>query len=124
MKTGIYFLISAGRVIYIGQTINIDRRLQYHHIKTFDQVRFIPCDRSVLRSYESRWINRFNPIFNLKPGRKKYKSPNEISDTGLLIRVSKDLKRRVNQYVTDKRVKGGLSGMIKRFLERKTKEKI
>lgn len=43
------------------------------------------------------------------------------SDDALYIKIPKELKQAVNQYVTDKKIKGGVSGMVKRFLQKKVK---
>lgn len=43
------------------------------------------------------------------------------SDDALYIKVPRELKTHVNQYVTDKKVKGGVSGLVKRFLKKHTK---
>lgn len=45
------------------------------------------------------------------------------SDDAIYIKLPKELKVRVNQYVTDRNVPGGVSGLVKRFLDRKTKPK-
>lgn len=42
-------------------------------------------------------------------------------DDAIYIKVPGLLKDHVNQYVAQKKVKGGLSGMIKRYLIKKTK---
>lgn len=64
--TGIYFLIHKKKVVYIGQTIHFPMRLAGHIGKEFDSVRFFPCDKDLLLTYETRWIQRFNPILNIR----------------------------------------------------------
>jgi hypothetical protein len=61
---GIYFLLRGNEIIYIGQTKNIETRLLGHKDKSFDSHRFIPCPIEKLNKYESRWIIKFNPIYN------------------------------------------------------------
>lgn len=45
------------------------------------------------------------------------------SDDAIYIKIPAELKARVNQYVADRKIPGGVSGMVKRFLDRKTKPK-
>lgn len=45
------------------------------------------------------------------------------ADDAILVKLPKELKERVRQYVFDNRVKGGASGMVRRFLEKKTAPK-
>lgn len=66
--TCVYFLLRSGRVVYIGQTINLRKRLPKHYKKRYDAVRWILCPKELLLHYESRWINRFKPKYNKKPG--------------------------------------------------------
>lgn len=40
-------------------------------------------------------------------------------DKGIYIKIDKELKDRVNQYVAEKKPIGGLSGLVKRFLIKK-----
>lgn len=42
-------------------------------------------------------------------------------EEGIYIKVSKDFKEHINDYVDQVKPKGGLSGMVKRFLTKKTK---
>jgi len=109
--TGIYFLLSGDRIIYIGQSINIFNRMFTHHIinKT-DRIRFIRCNKKRLNEYEMRWIRKFRPKFNsmgLKPdkpivlrdrpksnaGRKRLFAPEKL---GIGARMK--LPKRIYQY--------------------------
>jgi hypothetical protein len=65
-KTGIYFLLNKGVVVYVGQTTRYPRRLYHHHNQALphDCVRFIKCEADKLNHYEQRWIRRFKPLFN------------------------------------------------------------
>jgi hypothetical protein len=61
----LYFLIFNNDIIYIGQTIDLTIRLQSHkRTKTYDTVRFIPCDKDRLNHYENRLIKYFKPKLN------------------------------------------------------------
>lgn len=66
-KTGIYFLIKGEQVVYIGKTTVYPMRLKWHISQKleFDTVKFIECAENRLSFYEKRWINRFNPYYNI-----------------------------------------------------------
>ena len=63
--TGIYFLLKAGNVVYIGKTTRYPKRIKQHKDKDFDDHRFIECDLKTLGSYELRWIRLFKPKHNI-----------------------------------------------------------
>ena len=77
-KTGIYFLIHEGQVVYIGQTIDWPLRLRGHKDKSFDSTRFIECSPDKRIDYEKRLIKIFNPIYNIGGGRPKAENPKII----------------------------------------------
>lgn len=69
---GVYFLIRANRVIYVGQSNDVFRRLADHReIKAFDRFAFIPCGRAVLGALEALYIQMLRPPANVTPGRIK-----------------------------------------------------
>lgn len=68
--SGIYFLFQGGKLVYIGQSANVDKRLSVHHV-TFDSHRIIPCDKNDLLKYEKRLINYFKPALNQPTGGKR-----------------------------------------------------
>lgn len=68
---GIYFLIKEDVVIYIGQSIHIEKRILSHRDKDFDEFRVIKCDESKLLHYEKRLIKLFKPTLNGQPGGKR-----------------------------------------------------
>jgi hypothetical protein len=70
---GIYFLLSAGKIVYVGQSINCGRRILEHVIdpsKTFDAYHVIACDRSALNEMEARYIAKFSPALNINMPRR------------------------------------------------------
>lgn len=81
MRTGIYFLLSRNRVVYIGATTCYPNRLKQHKDKKFNSYRFIPCAESQLADYEKRLINLFMPKYNKNNGasktRKAHVEPSE-----------------------------------------------
>ncbi len=69
--TGIYFLIKDNIIVYIGQSINVEKRIVSHRDKDFDSFRVIVCDNSKLLEYEKRLISLFKPKLNGSPGGKR-----------------------------------------------------
>jgi hypothetical protein len=82
-RPGIYVLVRATwyptishRVLYVGMSTNIAKRLDGHEIKAmcdkedgkndYVQVYFKTCPPEALRARERRLIKRFNPPFNLQ----------------------------------------------------------
>lgn len=67
---GIYFALSDQKVLYIGQSTNIQERWKKHHkyneLKSWKGVRihFIPSDGRPLLDQEAEWISAFSPPLN------------------------------------------------------------
>jgi hypothetical protein len=68
--SGVYFLFDKGRLIYIGQSINVEKRLSVHHVE-YDAFRIIQCHTNDLLKYERRLINYFKPTMNQPTGGKR-----------------------------------------------------
>lgn len=85
---GVYFLIKKGKVIYIGQTKNFNQRIKGHSNKKYDSYRFVACDVNVLLDYESRWIKKFKPKLNKKPGRTKLPSDEKMIPLTIYVKKS------------------------------------
>lgn len=64
LATGVYFLIDSGKVVYVGQSVNVYARIASHHDKVFDSFAFIPCDKKILDSLESLYIHTLRPALN------------------------------------------------------------
>lgn len=63
--TGVYFLVQAERVVYIGQSVNILARIAQHRAsKDFDRFAFVPCEREDLDALESLYIHFIKPPLN------------------------------------------------------------
>jgi len=69
--TGIYFLIFNGSVVYVGQSVQLEKRIKCHKDKEHDSIRIIECESNKLSIYESRWIKMFMPKYNVHMNRKK-----------------------------------------------------
>lgn len=73
----VYYLSFAGRIVHIGQTRNLARRVYQHAngktkdgiVKIFDRVYFVSCnsDGEAMR-LEVEYIRRFNPPLNKQAG--------------------------------------------------------
>jgi len=62
---GVYFLIEGGRVVYVGQSVDVHTRIAQHvGSKAFDAIHVIPCSRSELLDTEATYIRRLNPPLN------------------------------------------------------------
>lgn len=66
--TGIYFLISDGEVVYVGQSIDVLNRIAQHKAKQivkFDRFTLIECSRDDLNRLERIYIQRLRPRCNV-----------------------------------------------------------
>jgi predicted GIY-YIG superfamily endonuclease len=65
MSYSVYFLFSRNKLIYIGMTCNVPKRLADHGVDKFDRFRSIDCgDKKRAFYYEQRLIRYFKPIMN------------------------------------------------------------
>jgi hypothetical protein len=64
LATGIYFLIDNGKVVYVGQSVNVYARISYHYDKVFESFAFIPCEKRMLDKLESLYIHVLRPPLN------------------------------------------------------------
>lgn len=63
--TGVYFLIKNHKIVYVGQAMNVFRRVADHSItKEFDSFSYIRCKQEVLNVVESLYIHVFKPPLN------------------------------------------------------------
>lgn len=65
--TGVYLLLFEGEVVYVGQAVDMRRRIGQHLAdanKQFDGVRFLPCKLVHLDKLEARYIRAFKPRLN------------------------------------------------------------
>lgn len=59
---GVYFLLKGEDVIYIGQSVNMERRLTDHCFKDYDAFVFVPSDNR--EDLEAEMIRLIKPIGN------------------------------------------------------------
>lgn len=71
---GIYFLLAAGEIIYIGQSREVYSRIRRHKSdKAFDGYFVHECSESELYGLEAHYIAKFSPPINKsKPGGKRW----------------------------------------------------
>ena len=62
--SGIYFLVKDKKVVYVGQSVSVLRRIGTHVYKEFDSFAFVPCDQSLLDRLESLYIHLLRPPLN------------------------------------------------------------
>jgi len=64
---GIYFLYDDKEIVYIGQSINVESRIQSHlqdGKKHFNKAYFIPFRRTKLDGAEEAFVRMFRPKYN------------------------------------------------------------
>jgi len=62
---GVYFLIRLGKVVYVGQSVNVHSRISGHvGSKKFDKFAYVQCKRSALDVIESLYIHVLRPPLN------------------------------------------------------------
>lgn len=65
-KVGIYFLVQAEQIVYVGQSIDVDSRIRQHrrgHMQ-FDHWAWLECAPEVLDRLERAYIDAFMPRHN------------------------------------------------------------
>lgn len=65
---GVYFLKQDNEIIYVGQSIDIERRIKEHRAtdKVFDDYSVMECKEELLDTTEEAFILQHNPIFNIR----------------------------------------------------------
>ena len=64
---GVYFLVSSGKVVYVGSSVNTHARISAHRRsshKTFDSVLILEMSESIIRDVESKYILMLKPPLN------------------------------------------------------------
>jgi hypothetical protein len=71
--SGVYFLLKDQEIVYVGQSVHIPSRLDYHlrdndsitRSEFFDSYHYIECEPEHLDMLEAFFIRKFNPLFNV-----------------------------------------------------------
>lgn len=75
----IYFLTKNEKVVYVGKTKNIKRRISQHKDKDFDNSFYKRCDDYMANQLEDYYIMMYDPIYNKSLNSKgEYKSLQEF----------------------------------------------
>jgi hypothetical protein len=64
---GVYFLIFADEVVYVGKSVELHSRVTMHHArwKQFDSYTYIPCAPESLDALERHYIRELQPRLNV-----------------------------------------------------------
>jgi len=62
--SGIYFLIKNKKIVYVGQSVSVYKRIPEHVDKDFDSYYWIRCPKHKLNSVETLYIHLFKPCLN------------------------------------------------------------
>lgn len=67
-KPRVYFLFDGDEIVYVGSTTQFESRILSHQRskKVFDKFSYIECSLEEMEFIEYRYINKFNPKYNLK----------------------------------------------------------
>lgn len=78
---GVYFLLSSGRVVYVGQSVNVYARIGAHKQggKVFDAFAYVPCPAHMLDKLESLYIHLLQPASNGRHSNGSIQAPLELS---------------------------------------------
>ena len=82
--SGVYFLISRGRIVYIGQAADVFARVADHERsnKRFDKWHWIPCEEGCLDTLERDYLKKFKPILNVDGRTKMLRSTDVVYEDG------------------------------------------
>ncbi|MCZ2099471.1 MAG: hypothetical protein LC121_25060 [Anaerolineae bacterium] len=73
-RCGVYHLVRAGTVVYIGQSRNLLARIGGHAFTEYDSARFFYCDPDDLDMLELEHIARLRPPMNRQGVTRAYLS--------------------------------------------------
>jgi hypothetical protein len=64
--TGVYFLVMKNKIIYVGQSKDMQRRVMQHDKNgvDFDGFYYYPCEPTRAKFLEAFYINKFKPFLN------------------------------------------------------------
>jgi hypothetical protein len=102
---GVYFLIRESRILYVGQSSNIEVRLATHNRRfVYDRAAVIPCAPEMLDVLESHYIHLFQPEGNCRfPKSGAIRAPlsmAKLSGASLLPRIKRDQQSGLGESFT------------------------
>ena len=71
-KIGVYLLIKNKKVIYVGRSKNVERRIKNHTDKEYDEVKIVECQLEETGIKEQELIKQHLPKYNDIPNRDSY----------------------------------------------------
>ena len=101
--TGIYFLKQGEKVVYVGQSVNIENRVKQHTDKEFDSYHYIECSNDLLDSTELAFITLYQPIYN-KNGISSQMIKTYLEETSndfVMYRIDKKVYKQLQQLKLD-----------------------
>jgi hypothetical protein len=85
-RVGVYFLVEDARVVYVGQSVDVFKRIAEHgRSKMFSSVAFVECRRDQLDALESLYIHLLRPKLN---GNRRGGEPNSAAPMNLAALLS------------------------------------
>lgn len=67
-RAAVYFLYDKGKLVYIGQSVNVRQRVRTHRnekIKVFNSFKILYCAQSKLTAMENLYIHLYFPKYNI-----------------------------------------------------------
>ena len=97
----IYLLIANGDVVYVGQTQRLVARIGLHisgdkrtSVKSFDTVRWFPCEIDDLDAYEGALIRFLRPRYNRRAPYRKGSDNDVLAALGLPLHADEEANER------------------------------
>lgn len=78
--SGVYFLFNNSELVYVGQSENIVKRIHEHTDKLFTHYSHIKCSKKELLVLEKKYIQTYNPVYNINLKNKTLEISAEIED--------------------------------------------
>ncbi len=102
MISGVYFLIKKRRVVYVGQSVDVFRRISKHAAadRDFDSFNYLACDPSRLDEVERAYIEALMPDWNETMGgqRKQQKDSGKQEPNPPHHRTTHDHRHATSRY--------------------------
>lgn len=77
---GVYFLFNNSKLVYVEQSENIVKRIHEHMDKIFTHYSYIKCSKKELLTLEKKYIQTYNPVYNINLKNKTLEISTEIED--------------------------------------------
>jgi hypothetical protein len=101
-SSGVYFLYEGDRLVYVGESLNVQRRLETHdHKGRFDKVGVIACDSQHRRRLESFYIGLLDPPLNHQSTSYSLKTRSRCKSVNLKCRDHSQLLRRLVDFIAN-----------------------